>query len=138
MVREVLETKFDQPEEDLIVRIDLNKSGGKRGIDKNTGRPYITAVMALLKALERCHLSEEEQNAVFKHLEWPFFCQKCKEYKPAHEFDSRSRRFWAIEPKGCVFLHGEKCTPCKKEELSSLGIQHQRSYSVPGGGRGRA
>ncbi|KAH0600790.1 hypothetical protein MHUMG1_01789 [Metarhizium humberi] len=138
LVREVLDTAFDQVGEDLIVRRNLSKSGGKRGIDKNTGRPYKTAVKALEEALERYHLSKEEKNAVFKHLEWPFFCKKCKEDKPACEFDSDSRRFWAIEDEEWVFLHGEKCTPCEKEELSSLGNQHQRSYSVPGGGRGRA
>lgn len=138
LVRKVLDTAFDQVGKDLIVRMSLYKSRGKRGIDKNTGRPYKTAVKALSEALEPGHLSEEEENAVFKHLEWPFFCQKCKEEKPACEFDSCSRRFWAIEDEEWVFLHGEKCTPCEKEELSSLGNQHQRSYSVPGGGRGRA
>ncbi|KID80413.1 uncharacterized protein G6M90_00g009630 [Metarhizium brunneum] len=138
LVRKVLDTTFDQAGKDLIVRRSLYKSGGKRGIDKNTGRPYRTAVKALLEALEPGHLSEEEQNAVFEHLEWPVFCQECKEDKPACEFDSYSRRFWAIEDEEWVFLHGEKCTTCKKEELSSLGIQHQSSYSVPGGSRGRA
>lgn len=133
LVGKVLDTTFDQAEEYLIVRITLYQSAGKRGIDKNTGRPYKTAVKALSEALEPGHLSEEEENAVFEHLEWPFFCQKCKKYKPACEFYSCSRRFWAIEPKGCVFLHGEKCKPCEEERN-----YHQSSYSVPGGSRGRA
>ncbi|EXV04569.1 hypothetical protein X797_002250 [Metarhizium robertsii] len=120
LVRKVLDTTFDQVGKDLIVRRSLYKSEGKRGIDKNTGRPYETAVKALSEALERCHLSEEEENAVFEHLTWPFFCQECKEYKPACEFVSCSRRFWAIEPKGCVFLHGEKCMPCEEKEHSPL------------------
>ncbi|KID90528.1 hypothetical protein MGU_02405 [Metarhizium guizhouense ARSEF 977] len=139
LVRKVLATEFDQVEGDLKVRINLYKSGGKRGIDKNTGRPYTTVVEALLKALERDRLSEEEENVVFKHLQWLFFCQNCKEDKPACEFDSCSREFWAIEPEEWVFLHGEKCMPCEEEEeLSSLRNQDQSFKSIPSAGRGRA
>ncbi|KID99732.1 hypothetical protein MAJ_04198, partial [Metarhizium majus ARSEF 297] len=137
LVTKVLATEFDRKEGDLKIRINLFRSGGKKGIDKNTGRPYKTVVEALLKALESNDLSEEEENAVFKHLQWQFLCQKCKEDKPACEFDSCSRKFWAIEPEEWVFLHGEMCRPCEEKELSSLRNQYQSSYSIPGAGRGR-